>query len=76
MNTACRRGTTENRRKHDASGRGCLALFDVHRDKLVALAVAAAIPAIYQFRDYTAVGGLTSYDPAIVDAHRRIGIYE
>jgi putative ABC transport system substrate-binding protein len=50
-------------------------IFDVHRDKLVALVAAAAIPAIYQFRDYTAAGGLMSYDPDIVDAHRQIGIY-
>jgi putative tryptophan/tyrosine transport system substrate-binding protein len=28
-------------------------VFDVHRDKLVALVAAIAIPAIYQFRDFT-----------------------
>ena len=50
-------------------------IFDVHRDKLVALMAAAAIPAIYQFRDFTAAGGLMSYDPDIVDAHRQIGTY-
>ena len=50
-------------------------LFDVHRDKIVALVAAAAIPAIYQFRDFTAAGGLMSYDPDIEDAHRQIGIY-
>jgi putative ABC transport system substrate-binding protein len=36
---------------------------------------AAAIPAIYQFRDFTVAGGLLSYDPAIVDVHRQIGGY-
>ena len=50
-------------------------IFDVHRDKLVALVAAAAIPAIYQFRDFAAAGGLMSYDPDLVDAHRQIGIY-
>jgi putative ABC transport system substrate-binding protein len=50
-------------------------IFDVHRDKLVGLVASAAIPAIYQFRDFTAAGGLMSYDPDIVDAHRQIGIY-
>ena len=50
-------------------------IFDVHRDKLVALVAAAAIPAIYQFRDFAVAGGLMSYDPDIVDAHRQIGIY-
>jgi putative ABC transport system substrate-binding protein len=29
-------------------------VFDVHRGKLVALVAAIAIPAIYQFRDFTA----------------------
>jgi len=38
-------------------------IFDVHRDKLVELVAAAAIPAIYQFRDFAAAGGLMSYDP-------------
>ena len=50
-------------------------VYDVHRDKIVALAAAAAIPAIYQFRDYAAAGGLMSYDPDLVDAHRKIGVY-
>ena len=50
-------------------------IFDVHRDKLVSLIAVAAIPAIYQFRDFAAAGGLMSYDPDIVDAHRQIGIY-
>jgi len=50
-------------------------IFDVHRDKLVGLVAAAAIPAIYQFRDFATAGGLMSYDPDIVDAHRQIGIY-
>lgn len=50
-------------------------IFDVHRDKLVASVAAAAIPAIYQFRDFAVAGGLMSYDPDIVDAHRQMGIY-
>jgi putative ABC transport system substrate-binding protein len=50
-------------------------VFDVHRDKLVALVAAAAIPAIYQFRDFAIAGGLMSYDPDIVDAHRHAGMY-
>jgi putative ABC transport system substrate-binding protein len=50
-------------------------IFDVHRDKLVALVAEAALPAIYQFRDYAVAGGLMSYDPDIVDAHRQIGAY-
>jgi putative tryptophan/tyrosine transport system substrate-binding protein len=61
--------------KPDALLIGSDPVFDVHRDKLVALVAAAAIPAIYQFRDFTTAGGLMSYDPDIVDAYRQIGIY-
>jgi putative tryptophan/tyrosine transport system substrate-binding protein len=50
-------------------------VFDVHRDKLVGLVASAAIPAIYQFRDFAEAGGLMSYDPDIVDAYRQSGIY-
>jgi putative ABC transport system substrate-binding protein len=48
---------------------------DVHRDKLIALVAVAAIPAIYQFRDYAIAGGLMSYDPDIADAYRQVGVY-
>jgi putative ABC transport system substrate-binding protein len=50
-------------------------IYDVHRDKIVTLAAATSIPAIYQFRDFAAAGGLMSYDPDLVDAHRKIGVY-
>jgi putative ABC transport system substrate-binding protein len=50
-------------------------IFSVNRDKLVALVAAAGLPAIYQFRDFAAAGGLMSYDPDIVDAHRQVGVY-
>jgi putative ABC transport system substrate-binding protein len=50
-------------------------IFDVNRDKIIALVAAAAIPAIYQFRDYTTAGGLMSYDPDILDAYREAGVY-
>ena len=50
-------------------------LFDVNRDELVALVAATAIPAIYQFREFTTAGGLISYDPDIADAYRRAGVY-
>jgi len=61
--------------KADALLVGADALFDVHRDKLIALVAAAAIPAIYQFRDFTTAGGLMSYDPDIADAYRQAGVY-
>lgn len=61
--------------KPDAVLVGSDPVFDVHRDKLVGLVAAAAVPAIFQFRDFAAAGGLMSYDPDIVDAHRLAGIY-
>jgi putative ABC transport system substrate-binding protein len=63
------------RDKPDALLVGSDPVFDVHRDKLVALVAATAIPAVYQFRDFTTAGGLMSYDPDIRDAYRQIGIY-
>jgi putative ABC transport system substrate-binding protein len=67
--------TTLSQDKPDALLVASDPIFDVHRDKLVALVAASGIPAIYQFRDFTVAGGLMSYDPDIVDAHRQIGIY-
>jgi len=50
-------------------------LFSVYREKLIALVAAMAIPTIYQYRDFTAAGGLISYDPDIEDTYRQGGIY-
>ena len=66
---------TLGRDKADALLVGSDPIFLVHRDKLVALVAAAAIPAIYQYRDFTTAGGLISYDPDIADAYRQAGIY-
>ena len=61
--------------KSDALMVGSDPVFDVHRDKLIALVAAAGIPAIWQFRDYAVAGGLMSYDPDIQDAYHQAGIY-
>ena len=34
-----------------------------------------AVPAIYQFREFPAVGGLISYGPSLTDGYRRIASY-
>ena len=61
--------------KADALMVGSDPVFDVNRDKIVQLAAHIGIPAIYQFRDFAAAGGLMSYDPDLVDAHRQVGVY-
>jgi putative ABC transport system substrate-binding protein len=49
--------------------------FDTRREKLVALAASAAVPAMYHFREYALAGGLISYGLDQVDAYRQIGMY-
>jgi putative ABC transport system substrate-binding protein len=51
------------------------ALFTGHRDQLIALAARHAVPALYQWRQFTAAGGLMSYGASRVDAFRQVGIY-
>jgi putative ABC transport system substrate-binding protein len=50
-------------------------LFLNARERLVALAARHALPAIYDRREFAAVGGLTSYGTNFTDAHRQIGVY-
>jgi putative tryptophan/tyrosine transport system substrate-binding protein len=50
------------------------AFFTSHSRELAKLAVQQGIPAVYQWREFAAAGGLMSYGSNIVDTHRLIGV--
>ena len=49
--------------------------FNSQSAKLAALTVRHALPAIYQYREFAAAGGLMSYAGSITDAYRLAGVY-
>jgi putative ABC transport system substrate-binding protein len=51
------------------------AFLNSRRDQLLALASRHAVPAIYQWREFAASGGLISYGPSFASAYRQVGIY-
>ncbi len=51
------------------------AFFSSRSNQLAALSVQHAVPAIYQWREFAAAGGLASYGANITDTHRLAGIY-
>lgn len=50
-------------------------MFSNRRSQLVAMAARHGLPAIYSLREYAVAGGLVSYGPSFVDAHRQAGLY-
>jgi putative ABC transport system substrate-binding protein len=49
--------------------------FNSMRDELVVLAARHKVPAIYEFREFAAAGGLMSYGTSLTDVYRQAGIY-
>jgi putative ABC transport system substrate-binding protein len=45
------------------------------RDQLARLAIAHALPTMSRLREFVVAGGLMSYGPSIVAAHRQAGAY-
>jgi putative tryptophan/tyrosine transport system substrate-binding protein len=49
--------------------------FTARQERLAALAVRHAVPAIYETREFVAAGGLLSYGGSLTDAYRLAGVF-
>ena len=49
--------------------------FNSVRERLTALAIRQGIPAMFEIREFTEVGGLMSYAPSVTEAFRQVGVY-
>ena len=49
--------------------------FNVRRGQLLALAAGHRVPAMYEWRDFVALGGLMSYGTSLTDSYRQAGVY-
>jgi putative ABC transport system substrate-binding protein len=54
---------------------GIDSFFSSHSRQLAALTVRHAVPAIFQFREFAAAGGLVSYGGSFTDSYRQAGVY-
>jgi putative ABC transport system substrate-binding protein len=50
-------------------------LFTAHCEQIAALTIRHALPAVYEFRQFVAAGGLMSYGSSDTEYYRLIGIY-
>jgi putative tryptophan/tyrosine transport system substrate-binding protein len=49
--------------------------FNAQRERIVRLAAQHRLPAVYEHRDFPAVGGLMSYGPDWHDVYRRVAVF-
>jgi ABC-type uncharacterized transport system substrate-binding protein len=49
--------------------------FTAQREQLVALTIRHAVPAIFQYREFAAAGGLMTYGTSVADTYRLAGVY-
>jgi putative tryptophan/tyrosine transport system substrate-binding protein len=49
--------------------------FNSRREQLVAAVATHAVPAMYEWREFAAAGGLISYGPSLTGTWHQVGIY-
>jgi putative ABC transport system substrate-binding protein len=49
--------------------------FNARIEQLAALTVRHALPAVYQWHEFTVAGGLLSYGSSVTDVYRQAGAY-
>jgi putative ABC transport system substrate-binding protein len=49
--------------------------FNSQSERLADLAIRNAVPAVYQYREFAAAGGLMSYGGSLTDMYRQVGVY-
>lgn len=54
---------------------GADAFYNSHAELLAALAIRHLVPAIYEFHQFAAAGGLISYGGSIIESYRLAGVY-
>src|SRR5439155_12490226 len=54
---------------------GADVFFNTRSQQLAALALRHAVPAVYQYREFAAAGGLMSYGGSLTDSYRLAGLY-
>jgi putative ABC transport system substrate-binding protein len=54
---------------------GADAFFTGRSERLAALTVRHAVPAIYEWREFVSAGGLMSYGSTVLDTYRPLGVY-